>query len=70
MYDRIFKPLKSHSFFLFGPRATGKSSWLKAFYPKAPYFDLLDDEVLFELQKNIKLVEQRSLRPFLLIHES
>ncbi|GAB5411796.1 MAG: ATP-binding protein [Chlamydiales bacterium] len=30
------------SFFLFGPRGTGKSTWLKEHYPKAFWIDLLD----------------------------
>lgn len=59
MYDRIFKPLKSHSFFIFGPRATGKSFWLKKEYPQAPYFDLLDDEVLFDLQGDPKSLARK-----------
>jgi predicted AAA+ superfamily ATPase len=35
----------SGSFFLFGPRGTGKSTWLKATFPDAPRFDLLDESV-------------------------
>lgn len=38
-----------HHFFLFGPRGTGKSTWLKARYPQAEWFDLLDPELLREL---------------------
>ena len=30
------------SFFLFGPRGTGKSTWLRARYPDAAWIDLLD----------------------------
>jgi uncharacterized protein len=33
------------SYFLFGPRGTGKSTWLKQKYPDATYIDLLDQEV-------------------------
>lgn len=33
------------SFFLFGPRGTGKSTWLKTTFPDAPRFDLLDEAV-------------------------
>jgi predicted AAA+ superfamily ATPase len=33
----------SSSFFLFGPRGTGKSTWLKARFPEAETFDLLDE---------------------------
>lgn len=38
---RFFRAPKQ-SFFLFGPRGTGKSTWLKAHYPKALWVDLLD----------------------------
>lgn len=33
---------QNSSIFLFGPRGTGKTSWLKAYFPDALYFDLLD----------------------------
>ena len=33
------------SYFLFGPRGTGKSTWLRARYPDAAWIDLLDAEV-------------------------
>lgn len=33
------------SFFLFGPRGTGKSSWLKRTFPKAIYLDFLSPDV-------------------------
>lgn len=44
MYNRLLKfSLKQKSsIFLFGPRGTGKTSWIKAYLPKALYFDLLD----------------------------
>jgi len=44
MYPRIIQKESSRSFFLFGPRGTGKSSWLKTNFSKATYIDLLDDE--------------------------
>jgi uncharacterized protein len=37
------------SFFLFGPRGTGKSTLLKSAFPDAAYFDLLDLSVYSEL---------------------
>lgn len=37
------------SFFLFGPRGTGKSAWVKKTFPKAAYFDLLDPALQVEL---------------------
>ncbi len=44
MYKRLISPPVKQSFFLFGPRGTGKSSWVKLQYPEATYIDLLDDE--------------------------
>ncbi len=38
---RVFTPPKQ-SFFLFGPRGTGKSTWLKANMPDAVWIDLLE----------------------------
>ncbi len=40
---RIFKA-PEESFFLFGPRGTGKSTWLRQTFPDALYIDLLDHE--------------------------
>ena len=44
MFNRLLKlPLNgSSSIFLFGPRGTGKTSWIKAHMPDALYLDLLD----------------------------
>jgi predicted AAA+ superfamily ATPase len=44
MYPRFYKSLKNQSFFLFGPRGTGKSTWLRAQYTHAHFIDLLDTE--------------------------
>jgi uncharacterized protein len=44
-YERFFTPPKQ-SYFLFGPRGTGKSTWLKAHYPNALWIDLLNLDVL------------------------
>lgn len=49
MYTRILEPPKQKSFFLFGPRGTGKTTWLKIRFPNALYFDLLDSEVYNDL---------------------
>ncbi|MCX5682401.1 MAG: AAA family ATPase, partial [Planctomycetota bacterium] len=40
---RLFTVPKG-SFFLFGPRGTGKSTWLRQNFPDAIYLDLLDPE--------------------------
>lgn len=45
-YQRIIQPY-SQSFFLFGARGTGKSTWLRDNYGEALYIDLLD-EVRFQ----------------------
>jgi len=42
--QRFFRAPTS-SFFIFGPRGTGKSTWLKKTFPDAYVVDLLDDEV-------------------------
>lgn len=44
MFKRIIKPLSSNSFFLFGARGTGKSTFLETFFEhnKVLWFDLLD----------------------------
>lgn len=42
---RFFTP-PDQSYFLLGPRGTGKSTWLKATYPKAFRIDLLNLDVL------------------------
>ncbi len=43
MFKRFFTP-PEQSYFLFGPRGTGKSTWLKGHYPNAYWVDLLDPE--------------------------
>lgn len=49
MYPRLLQPEAPQSFFLFGPRGTGKTAWLREHYPDAPYFDLLDAAVYTRL---------------------
>jgi len=45
MYSRMLQisPNSEQSFFLFGPRGTGKTTWLKKNFPESLYLDLLDD---------------------------
>lgn len=45
MYNRLLVSPAQKSFFLFGPRGTGKTTWVKSNFPDALYFDLLDDKV-------------------------
>src|SRR2546428_11560080 len=49
MYPRMLEPAARQSFFLFGPRGVGKTAWLRAQFPDAPYFDLLDAETYTRL---------------------
>ncbi len=48
MFTRELRPQK-HSFFLLGPRATGKSTWLREAFPGVHRFDLLQNEIYFSL---------------------
>lgn len=43
MFKRFFAP-PEQSYFLFGPRGTGKSTWLKSYYPYAYWVDLIAPE--------------------------
>jgi predicted AAA+ superfamily ATPase len=54
MYARLFSSNISESYFIFGPRGTGKTSWLRSHFPKAPLFDLLEDDVRFDLGREAK----------------
>ena len=47
---RLLTP-PSRSFFLFGPRGVGKTTWLKAVLPEASFFDLLETTLYLELSQ-------------------
>lgn len=51
----------SRSFFLFGPRATGKSTWLKQSFPDNLHFDLLRTDVYFTLMSSMTTFRERIL---------
>ncbi|MBI5525597.1 MAG: ATP-binding protein [Deltaproteobacteria bacterium] len=53
---RLLKPPEM-SFFLFGPRGTGKSTWLNTVLPGAHRFDLLKHGVYMELSNNPSRLE-------------
>ena len=57
MYSRLIKPPKEKSFFLFGPRGTGKTTWVKLSFPKAVYLDLLEAELFNDLLANPQRLE-------------
>jgi predicted AAA+ superfamily ATPase len=66
IFDRklnIFSLLQRKSFFLFGPRATGKSTLVQTQLPGAYVFNLLDHEVFRELLIRPKLISERVLDP-------
>jgi len=52
MYSRLLKAPKQKSFFLFGPRGTGKSTWVRHQFPNAVYLDLLEAELYTDLLAN------------------
>lgn len=68
MVKRLFNPLKSRSYFVFGTRGVGKSTWLKQTYPSKDsiFINLLDPEVyeMFQLQpqKLREILELKSNR--------
>lgn len=51
----------SESFFLFGPRATGKSTWLKDSFVDRLYFDLLRNDVYFTLSSSLTTFREQVL---------
>ncbi len=60
---RALKP-PSQSFFLFGPRGSGKSTWLRQHFSKGVRFDLLDEALFYELLTPGRLADRlRGLRP-------
>ncbi len=61
MYQRILSP-PDHSFFLFGPRSTGKTTWLKDVLPEddREIFDLLLKEDYLALLQNPTFFRQRA----------
>jgi len=63
-YDRIMTAPRG-SFFLFGPRGTGKSTWLRASFPSAHTVNLLDEALYLAYLTDIGLfaAELRSLLP-------
>lgn len=49
MYKRIYFHEQNQSFFLFGPRGTGKSTWLRQHYKEATFFNFLDEALYQDL---------------------
>lgn len=67
MLNRLLEINKNHhqSFFLFGPRGTGKTSWVKRYFPEALYIDLLKHQDYLSLQTN-----PSNLEHWVLAHDS
>ncbi|MBI1860930.1 MAG: ATP-binding protein [Deltaproteobacteria bacterium] len=59
MYSRLLAAPKEESIFLFGPRGTGKSSWVQSTFPKANYINLLEDATFTELLASPGRLETR-----------
>jgi len=59
MFSRDFNPPQAQSYFLFGPRGTGKSAFVENFYRDALFFDLLDSAVFNELLANPRALSAR-----------
>ena len=51
-------PEQKHHFFLFGPRGTGKSTWLKKNYPNEIYINLNRSKDFLPLAKNPDILHQ------------
>lgn len=60
MVERLLKPSKSHSFFLFGNRGVGKSTYLRTLFPEPTsiWFDLLDPQIERRLALRPELLGQ------------
>lgn len=52
MISRLLKLKSNESYFLFGPRGTGKSTWIQEELPNALVFDLLEDSLYQQLASN------------------
>ncbi len=72
MYTRLYD-LPDHTFFLFGPRGTGKTTWLKHVLPDALWFDLLRTGTFLSLSRQPdsfrQQVEARPRRSWVVVDE-
>jgi len=60
-YLTRFLPVPEASFFLFGPRGTGKTTWLRHRFPDAVHVDLLRAETYRELSARPERLVERAL---------
>jgi predicted AAA+ superfamily ATPase len=59
MFTRLLR-LPNHSFFLFGPRGTGKTTWLRHVLPDALWFDLLRTQTFLALTRQPNSFRQQT----------
>lgn len=64
MYSRLLTVPKENSFFLFGPRGVGKTTWVRDNFPNAVYLDLLNSTVFNELFTNPSRIEEKIPKNF------
>jgi len=72
MFERILRLpelLKKKSFFLFGPRDTGKTTLIRHTLFEATVIDLLDTRVYRDYLKNPSLISEQQLKPIVVIDE-
>lgn len=62
LYKRLLTPPATSSFFLFGLRGVGKSTWVKQTFPKALRFDLLDEGLFQSYLRDSRLFGRELLR--------
>ncbi|MBI4054684.1 MAG: ATP-binding protein [Elusimicrobia bacterium] len=58
MYSRTLKTPAEKSFFLFGPRGTGKTHWVRSTFPQAVYLDLLESRTYNDLLADPQRLER------------
>lgn len=65
-YGRLFQlpQVSETSIFLFGPRGTGKTFWLKEHFPGAIFVNLLNSQEYLDLQSNPSRIENRIPKGF------
>lgn len=61
--------LKKKSFFLFGPRGTGKTTLIRHTLPEATIIDLLEIKTYRDYLKNPSLISEQKLQPIVVIDE-
>ncbi len=59
MYKRLFSPPQDQSYFLLGPRGTGKTSFINSFYKSSLKFDLLNSELYHSFLSSPKRLSER-----------